>query len=410
MLADLFEITLPYGHSGRFPVVLPRNRVLLHHQAPTSILSPQDLVQAFAQPVDFPPLHQAFVPDDRLTVVLESDTPQAAEILVQLWAVLDSAGIEAENVTILQPASWEAEVGANPLRLLPSGVREAMKQVRHDPTRDDSCTYLASTASGERVYLSRHVTDADAVIVIGPVEYDPLLGVRGGASCLYPHLSDVDAFKKSQGQGHDELGPEEARPQRQRVDEIGWLLGLQIAISVVPGAGENGSEILVGLADRVLQQARLRLDRRWRVACDERAELVLVSVPADAAGHGWRQVSAAIDVARRLVQRNGRIVVLSQLDAPLGPGLELLRGSRTPVEALRSLQRTLPPDLLVATRIAAAAEWANVSVLTKLGSDVVEDLFLLPVESELEVERLLEQDDDTTIVEAAQHAFAQCGV
>jgi hypothetical protein len=57
-----------------------------------------------------------------------------------------------------------------------------------------------------------------------------------------------------------------------------------------------------------------------------------------------------------------------------------------------------------------AADWANVSLLSRLDPGLVSDLFLVPLESERELQRLLEMEHLTAIIESAQHAFVISGV
>lgn len=405
MQPESIAVELTYGRAGRLRVELLGKRLLLHHAAPPAAADPQRAVrQAMEQPLEFPELHRAFVADDHVAVVIDPDTPWADLIVAELWKSLSRAGLTPENVALIQPATWKVTSRHDPRGLIPVDCRQRISLKRHDPTDNGSCAYLASTASGERVYLARELTEADVVLTIGPAEYDPVLGVRGTVSSLYPGLSDLEALRKSQGQGHEELGPGEVRPLRQLVDEIGWLLGLQLSIAVVPSSGSGALEILIGQTETVLQQARKSLAANWLVKPVERAELVLVTVTADAAGHGWDQVAAAIDVARRLVERNGRIIVLTELQESPGPGMDILRSVREPREALRLIQQAHPPDLIAAFRVASAADWANVALLSPLPPDLVEDLFLVPLESPEEVQRLLQLDELTAIVESAQHA------
>lgn len=411
MQEEIEQLDLAYGRSGRFKADLLSRQLMSHFPAPPAIAESEAAIQAaFDQPVDFPRVEDSILPDDKIVVVIDLDTPSADRIFAELWRRLEHIGVVPENVTVIQPAVWKQRDGVDPRQKLSKELQERMPLTRHDPTEEGSCAYLASTAGGERVYLSRLLTEADVVMTVGPVEYDPVLGVRGTASSLYPGLSDLDALKRVQGQGHEELSPNDARPIRQIVDEIGWLLGLQISIAVIPSSGKSAHQILVGQADAVLKSARAELNSRWTVRSDERAELVLVTVTADASGHGWDQVAAAIDAARRLVERNGRIVVLSELDAAPGPGLEILKTVREPRDALRPIKKANPPDLVAATRIAAAADWANVSLLSRLPPSDVSDLFMLPLESEEEVRRLLQQEDLTAVIESAQHYFVQSGI
>jgi nickel-dependent lactate racemase len=423
---DLISISLNYGRSGRFSGQVLRKRMLLYHRAALNVRQEQrEIRAALANPIDFPDLRRTFVPGDRVVIVLDLGTPAVQTVLAELWPVLEEAGVSAEAVTLLQPATWQSEESPDPRGLLPPDVQKLMTVKRHDPTLMESCTYLASTASGDRIYLSRELVDADVAVCIGPAEYDPVLGYRGTCSSLYPGLSDVEAIRKTFGLGHDELEPDDPRPLRQTADEIGWLLGIQLAITVIPGVSGGVQNVLVGQSESVMGQARTRLQENWRVELEERAELVLVSVDEDASGHGWPQLAAALETARRLVEREGRIVVLTELDMPatfpgdgsqappppraaISPGLELLRNARTPREALQPIRRQMTPDMIVATQIARAVDWANVSLLSRLDPNLVEDLFMVPLESEEEVRRLLSGDETTAIIESAQHTFGIC--
>ncbi|WP_437224914.1 lactate racemase domain-containing protein [Planctomicrobium sp. SH661] len=411
MSEEVIPLQLKYGRSGSFQVELLERQILFHHHAPSSLPDPQQAIeQALEHPLDFPELERAFVPGDRPVVVIDVDTPAADLICLALWKKMDQAGVNPSDLTFLQPAVWKPVDGIDPRRALPEAVREQVTLTRHDPTVSGSCAYLATTAGNERIYLSRLVTDADVVVTIGPAGFDPVLGVRGTSSSLYPGLSELEAIQKIQGQGHEELRPEDARPLRQAVDEIGWLTGLQLSIAVLPSGGTDPHAVIAGQSDSVLRSVRKSLKRIWDVRSEERAELVLVTVPQDGAGHSWDQVAAAANVGRRLVERNGRIVILSQLNTPPGPGLEILKSVREPRDAIQQIRQSQTPDLLAATRIAAATDWANVSLLSQLDPNVVSDLFMLPLENENEVRRLLESEDLTAIIEGAQHVYLQSGI
>ncbi|WP_437194243.1 lactate racemase domain-containing protein [Planctomicrobium sp. SH527] len=399
---------LTYGRTGHLSLSDVQDSIVQVHTAPAPLLTPEEAIRnAFDEPIDYPEISNTILPDDIIAVVIEVDTPMADQIFAELWRRLENAGVSPENVTIVQPAVWKTVTGIDPRAKLPQEIQNALKLHRHDPTDEKGCAYVASTAGGERIYLSQILAFTDVVFSIGPVGFDPILGVKGGASCLYPGLSDVESIRRSQGQGHEELRPQDPRPFREFVDEVGWLLGLQFSVVVVPSGSELGSSVLVGQSDAVIKEARKLMESNWIIHSTERAEQVLVTVPVDANGHGWDQVAAAVDAGRRLVERNGRIIVLSQIDSLPGPGLEILKSVREPHEALRPIQKANTPDLIAASRIAAAADWANVSLLSKLDPTVVSDLFMIPLESETEVLRLIENGADTVVIEGGQHTFVQ---
>jgi hypothetical protein len=78
-----------------------------------------------------------------------------------------------------------------------------------------------------------------------------------------------------------------------------------------------------------------------------------------------------------------------------------------PAEGLRPLRQAAPEDLVPATELAEAVDWANVYLLSRLSSDLVEDLFMVPLESEDEVKRLLGMEEPVLFLPSAQHTFGR---
>ncbi len=409
MTDELIQLDITFGSAGRFQSEILSKRTIQHFQSKENLSDVASaLRESLAHSIDFPELKQTCVSSDHVVIALDQETPRADAILAMVWKELSSAGIDPENVLILQPAIWIKANGPDPRSLLPKEIQERIILKQHDPTDESACAYLATTAAGERIYLAKEMVDADLVIPIGPAMFDPLLGFRGEASILFPAFSDTEAIKKFIGSGHDELSPTDSRPLRQQVEEIGWLLGIQFVMSVVPGRGKGVQAIFAGLAEAVARESRAELQSMCRLEVEERADLVLVAVEEETAGHTWEQIASAIDAARRVVNRDGRIVVLSQLAQQCGPGLDILSEVRTPNEALKPIQQISPPDYLAATRIAKAADWANIYLLSELPTGTVEDLFMIPLEEEQEVQKILQGDDTIIVIENAQKVFASC--
>jgi nickel-dependent lactate racemase len=362
---------------------------------------------AITAPLDFPPLEQAVVSGDRVVLVLDRDTPMAAEIIGEIWAMLSQRGVDPADVMVLQPAALCSGSQSDPRAVLPENVKNLVEWQIHDPTDSEACGYLAATTNGERVYLARDVTEADVILTIGEVAFDSLLGFRGTNSAFYPGLSTTEALELVHGQGHRELGPDDDRPLRQMTDDVGRMLGTQFSIQVIPASGDGVARILAGASDSVFARAKQLLTEFWLVELDARPEIVVVAVDCDAAGHGWRQIGAALESARNLVDYGGKIMILSELSAELGPGMQLLRESETPSDAIQPLRTFLPPDLTPATQLAAAADWADVYLLSKLDGDVVEELFMTPLANGEEAARLLQGNETCLFLPSAQHTFGR---
>lgn len=401
-------IRLHYGTDGVFETTLPTDRIALFQPAPEARANfVEQLRDRLQVPLELPSFRQFFTPGDRVVLALDRHTPESARLIEAVWEQIASAGIDPESVAILQPAAIDGVLQPDPRRLLPPEVRERVSWRVHDATDERQRAYLASTARGDRVYLARELVDADVVVSVGVIAYDAVIGYRGTSSVFYPGLSSVDAIRKLLGQGHSELGPEDDRPLRQEMDEVAWLLGNMFTIQVIPARAHGVVEVLAGANDAVLAHGKELLAQEWRVSLPERAAMVVVSIDEDDAGETWWHLGAALETARNLVTRGGRIIVLSQLRGELTPGLELLRVSRDARSALQPLSKSQPPDMVTAMQIARAADWAKVYLLSRLEPSVTEELFLFPLENEKQVSRLLADPGPCVFIESAQHTYGE---
>lgn len=404
-------VDVRYGHAGRLALPVDADRLVARREAPEQLETLESSIRGvLATPLDFPPLEQAVIPGDHIVIALDADTPAAETILAAIWDVLALRDVEPSDVLVLQPRSSQPGATADPRSALPGDVAERITWQIHDPDEAEGGQYLATSSSGERVYLAGELIAADLVIPVGPVAFDSVLGYRGTHSVLYPGLSNAESITRALGEGHRELEPADQRPLRQLVDDVGWLLGVQFCVQVVPAAGSGVAGVWAGCPESVFQAARVCLEEAWRVELEERSDIVVASIESDAGGHGWSQVGRALAVARNLVTHEGRILLLTDLNETPGDGLKLIRGADTPSEALSPLKSLAPADLVPATQCVEAADWARVYLLSQLDSDLVEDLFITPLEHPDEIGRLLELPGQCVIIENAQHAYGRIRV
>src|SRR5262245_9266146 len=402
------SIDLKYGRTGSFTCDIEPKRVIAQHLGPGQCAGFTARVRkALATPLDFPSLVQVCVPGDRVVLALDRHTPCAAELIAEIWGMLEQRGVDPGAVQVVQPAALASVPLPHPRTELPDSIRREVKWTVHDPTDPKRLAYLAATARGDRIYLARDLVDADVVISVGVIAYDPVLGYRGTNSVFYPGLSNTEAVARSRGEGHSELGPDDERPLRQIIDEIAWLLGTQFSVQVIPAAGGGAAEVLAGAYDRVFRKGQQLLAEYWRVALPERADLVIAAVEADASGHGWEQVGAALATARNLVAKGGKIILLSELEAEPEIGMELIRRSESPRSALQPIRRQAPVDMIPATQFASAADWARVYLVSRLPEGMVDELFMVPIENERELAKLLAGDETCVILGSAQHAYGE---
>src|SRR5438445_4062058 len=102
------EVSLNYGRKGRFSYEIDPKRIAREHPGPAPCAGFSGKVRsALARPLDFPSLVQVCIPGDRVVVALDRHTPCAAELIAEIWTMLDRRGVDPSLVQILQPAALD---------------------------------------------------------------------------------------------------------------------------------------------------------------------------------------------------------------------------------------------------------------------------------------------------------------
>ena len=320
---------------------------------------------ALAEPREFPPLSMAVVPGDRVAVALDVPSAAALPIVEELARLFVAADVA--EFTVVSNASPPAD--------LPAGVTWKV----HDPDNRSEIAYLATTSSGQRIYLNKALTDADFVLPIGSLGPDRTLGYRGPWSTLYPGLSERETISRFRGMGAPDLStlPESLPPALAESSEVGWLIGCQLQVGIA--GGDNGP-MVAGLESLVRTEGIRLVDCEWTFRASDRADVVVVGVGDPGPYATIDDLAVALESATRLVRRGGKIVALAHIDGPIGPALKRLAGIENPQAALNRLRgHEADPDYLAAKQIATSLAWADVYLHSRLDADLVEDLSIIPL-------------------------------
>jgi len=383
----------------RLDFELPEDHVVASWIGPAG-LEPSRGVEALRgaleRPSDYPPLRQVVVPGDRLVIAFDQTITPAQGVLEAITQTLDEAGVGPSNITVVAPRDGTGLNGA-----LPSGVT----LVVHDPDDRSELAYLATTKLGRRIYLNRHLTDADVVVPVARLGYDPVVGYRGPWSLLFPEMSDRETIKAYRSQSSRETANHPRSKVLSKLDEsfeVSWLLGSQFHVGLVP-ASSGILEAVAGRETTVRDSGVEALDRHWQFRAASRADLVVVGIGQAGYPTTLENLAAGLLTATRLVRHGGKIVVLSRASGTLGPALRELCGLDDPREAATRLRgHESDDDYLVARYLAQALAWADVFLLSSLPEQVVEDLFLVALESPEQARRLVAKSGSCLFVSRAE--------
>ena len=334
--------------------------------------------KALAEPLDYPPLVQAALPGDKVVLALDRGVPQAATIVAQTVAVLLSAGVNAEDITIARLQADVDSQAPDPRGELPEDIRHAVACRVHDPLDRKSLSYLAATADSRPIYMNRAIHDADLVVSIGVLRPEDAIGYHGINTGLFPAFSDADSLKRFRSP--KAMADAHRRRLRKQANEVGWMLGLGFTIQVVPAAPGETMHVLAGNLDAVSRQGSRLCDDAWSYSVPAKASLVVATIEGDETEQSWENVARALATAAHALDEDGAVVICSALAEPFGPALQRLVGVDDLEAALCDIAREQPPDALVATELAGALERGKVYLLSRLDDEAVEGLGVLPVD------------------------------
>ncbi len=275
---------------------------------------------ALAAPLDFPPLAAAVVPGDRVVIALDPDVPQRAEIVAGIVNSLLETEIEPGNIIVLQAEEGPGEV---PLRAQLQARGLSVEVVVHAPSDPAQLAYLAASKDAQPIMLNRQLCEAEVVLPVSLLRPESALGYvgpHGGLCTAFSDKSTQDRFRIPLSA----LPEREQRRRRAEADEVAWLLGIQLTVQIVAGAGDTVLHVLAGQVDEVCRQGGILVDEAWSHHIPQRAQLVVATIEGGQGEQNWANFGRALHAAQQVCAENGTIILCTALTCGLGPSLQRL--------------------------------------------------------------------------------------
>lgn len=357
---------------------------------------------ALRAPLDFPPLARATVPGDRLAIAVDEAVPLAASVVRGAVDAAAEAGISTDAVTIV---TSDAELAETLRAALCPASNDAVQVVIHDPDDPNDLCPVGQMQQGDWLLINRALFDADIVLPIGCAR---LPGVNCGGSVfdsLFPRFSDAATIARRRTPSQRESA-ERLVAARRQADEAGWLLGVPLAMQVVPGRDGSIADVTVGEPRAVTAHCQELCRRLWSFRVDRRASLVIATITGGPLEQRWQNVARALAVAESIADDGGAVAICSNLDTPPSPSLTRLISNGDWPRAQRRAANDNSTDSLTAWLLARALERGPVYLLSQLEAETVEEIGLAPVADLEELKRLARRHASCILLEDAQHAVA----
>jgi len=400
------RVQLSTSNGKPLDLEIPDERLVADCSQPRESLAGQrkSLSQALQEPLGYPPLDQAILPGDHVTIAVDPETPGLVKVVSELAGELIHAGCSPSDLTVLLSQDRKQSQQMSIAATWPPLWRREIKIVSHEPEDETAHAYLAATREGRPVYLNRAIGDADVVIPVGLMRLDDALDSRGVHGSWFPVFSNLETQFRHQSPGNVQWQTHQRR-RREETEEAAWLLGVRLVIQVLPGPAGSVAGVWCGDAEQVARQGGEAYREAWSFEVDRSADLVIAALDVEPSQQSWRQVARALAMAARAVADDGAIVLWTALSEDPGPALKTLADVEATEEEQRlALLKHRSADATAAKVIADCLTRCRVYLHSDLEDSLVEEIGLAPLHDAVEVERLIAHASSCTVIGSAQYA------
>ncbi len=383
------EIHLPYGRST-VSATIPGGRrvdVVELGDTPAAPDPIEEVRSALANPVGgfvWPAVGQV-----RSVAIAVNDKTRPVphrRLLPPLMDRLAGLGIPDEAITFFIAVGGHPPMDPTEFpAVLPDWVLTRYRVVSHDAERVDDLVDRGLTPRGTPVRVNRDFVEADLRIVVGTVEPHQFVGFSGGvksAAIGLAGLATITANHTLMAHPDARIGTYEDNPARQDVEEIGRLIGVDLALNVVIDQRREIVRALAGDPVAVMEHGHPIARRLGQVAVSQEYGLVISSPGGHPKDLNVYQSQKAVASAARIV-RPGGIIILAAA-CPEGAGsrryeqwVAAKRSRREVRDAFRAEGFRIGPHK--AFQLARDTERAHLLVCSDMPDELSRRLLLEPV-------------------------------
>jgi nickel-dependent lactate racemase len=193
--------------------------------------------------------------------------------------------------------------------------------VSHDAELIDDLVELGATSRGTPVWAGRRFVEADLKIVVGTIEPHQFVGFSGGvksAAIGLAGLATIDRNHTLMTHPDSRIGTYATNPARQDVEEIGRLIGVDLALNAILDSQREIVRALAGDPVAVMEAGTPLARQLGQVKVERTYPLVVASAGGHPKDINVYQAQKAVASAAGIVRPGGAIVLVAA--CPEGSG------------------------------------------------------------------------------------------
>ncbi len=396
------SVAIPFGDNAHARCDIAPELVLanLKPNAPRLASLEQAVFDALADPRGYPPLSQATVPGDKVVFALGKEVVPREPIVRALLEYVAQFQLTDRQIQLLLPQGvLPTEITA--LRQLVDERGQAVEIVVHAPQDQKENAFLTSSHDNRAIVLNRHLCDADVVVPIDVARARDSFNYFGPYSSIFPTYADID----SQQRWNSPLFVTriERRKRRLReVEEVRQLLGIVYNLLLIPAEGGGFGSAIFGEANHVSKATAQQLRSSWEPDVPQLAGVVIALLTGGGEGQTWEKAARALAHVENLVRPDGAIVLCTEIRERPGPALSQMGQSLEFTDFEGEMRKSRLNDAAIALQFAKTLSQCKLYFRSRLPEAILDELDLIPVETDEECRKICEYYRDVVIVHDAQ--------
>jgi len=353
--------------------------------------------QAIAEPSGYPGLASSTVPGDVVLVAIGKELVDVESIVMGVVQYFRRAHLADRLLRFLLPS--EADVAL--VEKLRQSTPEFVEVLVHDPADAQANSFLTSGSDNQPIILSRFVCDADVVIPVNACHDPDRFDYFGPFSAVYPNFSDVDTKKRWNSPLF--VTRKERRARRIRVvEEVRSLLGVVYTLLLIPANDHGYCEAVFGETNEVWQRVQNESMPRWQPSIPQSAGVVLALLSGGSPGQTWHLAARALANVEHLVRPGGAILLFTEISERPGPAMRRIGEALEFTDFEAVMRKSRQRDSAIALQFASTQSQCKVYFRGRVPESILDDIDLIPVESDAECRKICEHYKDVVVVHDAQ--------
>jgi lactate racemase len=377
------EYSLKYG-KGFKDLAFPEN-FIFSEIAPVNIPGASDPVACIQQALENPLSCLPELSGKTISIAINDKTrPVPHEYLLPpLLDFLLSRGVNQDQITFFIATGTHLPVHPEEFPLiLPPSIANKYQILSHNCDDTSNLSTLGVTKAGTRVRVNSTFYSSDIKIVVGNIEPHHFMGFSGGNKTAAIGLTSRETINHNHSFLVSDLsrtGEYLRNPCRQDVEEIGKMIGVNLALNAILTPRKEITYALFGDPMSVMEKGVPLSRQICQVQVDEPFDLVIASAGGYPKDINLYQAQKAITNAASIIRDGGDIILFAECIEGAGSQsfLDFMQGVITPDEAIDKFTLSefkIGPHK--AFQLARQAKRIHIHMVSSMPSNLVNRLFI----------------------------------